>query len=124
MADESSLYTYRANVTSVYDGDTLTVDIDLGFSVVLRKQTVRLVRINTPELRGSTQERGLAARDALRERVLGKSVILKTIKDSREKYGRWLGEVWVEGQCINDWMLSEGLAVKYICNVMSPRGMQ
>lgn len=114
MADESSLYTYRANVTSVYDGDTLTVDIDLGFSVVLRKQTVRLVRINTPELRGSTQERGLAARDALRERVLGKSVILKTIKDSREKYGRWLGEVWVEGQCINDWMLSEGLAVKYM----------
>jgi micrococcal nuclease len=114
VADESRLYTYQANVTSVYDGDTLTVDIDLGFSIVLRKQTVRLVRINTPELRGSTQEKGLAARDALRSRVLGKSVILKTIKDSREKYGRWLGEVWVDGECINDWMLSEGLAVKYM----------
>jgi len=114
VADESGLYTYQANVTSVYDGDTLTVDIDLGFSIVLRKQTVRLVRINTPELRGSTQEKGLAARDALRSRVLGKSVILKTIKDSREKYGRWLGEVWVDGECINDWMLSEGLAVKYM----------
>jgi len=114
VADNSSLYTYSAQVTSVYDGDTLTVDIDLGFSIVLRKQTVRLVRINTPELRGSTQEKGLAARDALRSRVLGKPVILKTIKDSREKYGRWLGEVWVDGECINDWMLSEGLAVKYV----------
>ncbi|NDC39206.1 MAG: hypothetical protein EBZ48_14365 [Proteobacteria bacterium] len=108
------MYTYQAHVISVYDGDTLTVDIDLGFSIVLRKQTVRLVHINTPELRGSTQEKGLAARDALRSRVLGKSVILKTIKDSREKYGRWLGEVWVDGECINDWMLSEGLAVKYV----------
>jgi micrococcal nuclease len=113
MADESNLYIYRAQVISVYDGDTLTVDIDLGFSVVLRKQTVRLARINTPELRGGTLEKGLAARDALRSRVLGKSVILKTHRDSREKYGRWLGEVWTDGDCINDWLLSEGLAAKY-----------
>lgn len=110
---EVNLYTYRAKVTAVYDGDTLTADIDLGFSVVLRDQTVRLARINAPEMRGAGAEMGVKSRDALRSQVLGKSVILRTIKDSREKYGRWLGEVWVNDKCVNDWLLSEGLADKY-----------
>lgn len=110
---EGSLYTYRAWVTSVYDGDTLTADIDLGFSVVLRSQSIRLARINAPEMRGSSAEKGVISRDALRARVLGKDVVLRTIRDSREKYGRWLGEIWIEGACINDWLLSEGLASRY-----------
>jgi micrococcal nuclease len=97
----------------VYDGDTLTADIDLGFSVVLRRQSIRLARINAPEVRGTSAEMGIRSRDALRDRVLGKDVLLRTIKDSREKYGRWLGEVWVDGVCVNDWLLSEGLALKY-----------
>jgi micrococcal nuclease len=110
---EVNLYTYRAKVTAVYDGDTLTADIDLGFSVVLRDQTVRLARINAPELRGAGAEMGVKSRDALRSQVLGKTVVLRTIKDSREKYGRWLGEVWLNDKCVNDWLLAEGLAVKY-----------
>lgn len=110
---EANLYTYRALVTAVYDGDTLTADIDLGFSVIMRSQTVRLARINTPELRGSAAEAGIKSRDALRSRVLGKSIVLRTIKDAREKYGRWLGEVWIDGTCINDWLISEGFAIKY-----------
>lgn len=110
---EVSLYTYRAKVTAVYDGDTLTADIDLGFSVVLRDQTIRLARINAPEMRGASAETGVKSRDALRAQVLGKTVVLRTIKDAREKYGRWLGEVWADGKCVNDWLLSEGLAVKY-----------
>ena len=111
---EVNLYTYRAKVTAVYDGDTLTADIDLGFSVVLQGQTVRLARINAPEVRGSSASAGIKSRDALRTQVLGKTVVLRTIKDSREKYGRWLGEVWVDGVCINDWLLTEGLANKYV----------
>lgn len=110
---EAHLYTYRAHVSAVYDGDTLTADIDLGFSVVLRRQSIRLARINAPEVRGTSAEMGIRSRDALRDRVLGKDVLLRTIKDSREKYGRWLGEVWVDGVCVNDWLLSEGLALKY-----------
>jgi micrococcal nuclease len=110
---EASLYTYRATVTSVYDGDTVTVDIDLGFSTVIRQQSVRLARINAPEVRGTSAESGIKSRDALRDKVLGKTVLLRTIRDSREKYGRWLGEIWIDGICINDWLLSEGLAVKY-----------
>jgi micrococcal nuclease len=110
---EVHLYTYRARVSAVYDGDTITADIDLGFSVVLRGQSIRLARINAPEVRGTSAEMGIRSRDALRDRVLGKDVLLRTIKDSREKYGRWLGEVWVDGVCVNDWLLSEGLALKY-----------
>lgn len=110
---EINLYTYRAKVTSVYDGDTLTADIDLGFSVVLRDQRVRLARINAPETRGAGAEMGVKSRDALRAQVLGKTVVLRTTKDSREKYGRWLAEVWVDDKCVNDWLLSEGLAAKY-----------
>jgi len=108
-----SLYTYRAHVTAVYDGDTLTADIDLGFSVVLKGQTIRLARINAPELRGSTAEAGTRSRDALRDWVLGKDVVLRTIKDSREKYGRWLGEVWIDDTCVNDRLLVEGYAKEY-----------
>ena len=110
---EAHLYTYRARVSAVYDGDTLTADIDLGFSVVLRGQSIRLARINAPEVRGTSAEAGIRSRDALRDRVLGKDILLRTIKDSRDKYGRWLGEVWIDGVCVNDWLLSEGLASKY-----------
>lgn len=110
---ETNLYTYRAQVLSVYDGDTLTVDIDLGFSIVIRQQSVRLARINAPEVRGSLAELGIKSRDALKAKILGKAVILKTARDTREKYGRWLGEIWLDGICINDWLISEGLATLY-----------
>lgn len=106
------LYAYRAFVRRAYDGDTVTVDIDLGFGVLLQGQTVRLLRINAPELRGESREAGLRSRDALRSRVSNKWVVLRTERDKKEKFGRWLGEIWLGDECINDWMLSEGLAVK------------
>ena len=45
------MYEYKATVTKVYDGDTITVDFDLGFGIILKKQTIRLFGINTPEVR-------------------------------------------------------------------------
>lgn len=107
------MYEYRAYVRKVYDGDTVTVDIDLGFDIVLQNQKIRLVRINTPEVRGPQREDGLKSRDALRKKIGNKWVNLKTEKDKKGKYGRWLGEVWLEEVCINDWLLSEGLAEVY-----------
>ena len=107
------MYEYRAYVRKVYDGDTITVDIDLGFDVVLQKQKIRLVRINTPEVRGPERESGLKSRDALREKIGSKWVKIKTQKDKKGKFGRWLGEVWIEDTCINDWLLSEGYAEVY-----------
>lgn len=107
------LYTYRAFVRKVYDGDTVTLDIDLGFDVVLREQKVRLLRINAPEVRGEERESGLASRDALRKRIANKWVVLRTESDRKGKFGRWLGEIWFEGECVNDWMLAEGHARVY-----------
>ena len=115
------MYEYNANVTGVYDGDSITVDIDLGFGIWMKKQKIRLVGINTPELRGEERESGLAARDFLREQILNKSVILKTYKDSKGKYGRWLAEVWLPENLldlspplnINELLITEGHAERY-----------
>ena len=103
-------YHYRGLVTKVYDGDTITVDIDLGFHVVLKKETFRLYRINTPEVRGVEREQGLISRDWLRERILHKNIVLVTKKDKKGKYGRWLADIWMDGICLNDELVEKGLA--------------
>ncbi|MFH1527939.1 MAG: thermonuclease family protein [Bacteroidota bacterium] len=90
------LYHYKANVISVYDGDTITVNIDLGMNVWANKEKIRFARIDAPEIRGKSREKGLKSRDYLRELLLNKKVILQTIKDRKEKYGRYLAEVWLE----------------------------
>ncbi len=107
------MYEYRAYVSRVYDGDTITVDIDLGFGIVIKSQKIRLVRINAPEIRGDERQNGLVSRDALRDKIGNKWVTIKTSKDKKGKYGRWLGEVWIENVCVNDWLISEGLAKVY-----------
>ena len=107
------MYEYRAFVRKVYDGDTITVDIDLGFDVVLKGQKIRLTRINAPEVRGKERPEGLVSRDALREKVLDKWITIKTKKDKKGKFGRWLGELWVDDTCVNDWLLIEGYAEVY-----------
>ena len=107
------MYEYRAFVRKVYDGDTITVDIDLGFDVVLMAQKIRLVRINAPEVLGDQREAGLKSRDALREKICNKWVKIKTQKGKKGKYGRWLGEVWIDDTCVNDWLIKEGHAVEY-----------
>ncbi len=107
------MYEYKATVTKVYDGDTITVDFDLGFGILIRKQKIRLLGINTPEVRGPEKPQGIISRDALRQRILGKVVTIKTSKDKKGKYGRWLGEVFVEDENINQWLISEGYAKEY-----------
>jgi micrococcal nuclease len=107
------MYEYRAKITSVYDGDTVTAEIDLGFNVKITEK-IRLLRINTPEIRGEERESGLISRDRLRELILNKEVIIHTIKDKQGKYGRYLGEIFIiyndENMNVNDWLVTEGLA--------------
>lgn len=62
------LYEYRADTRRVVDGDTVDVDIDLGFNVWLRNERLRLYGIDTPELKGANKAAGLAAKNALIER--------------------------------------------------------
>jgi micrococcal nuclease len=107
------MYEYRAYVRRVYDGDTVTVDIDLGFDIVIKNQKIRLLRINAPEVRGKQRPEGLKSRDALRGKISNKWVKVKTEKDKKGKYGRWLGEIWIDDDCVNDWLIREGFAVEY-----------
>lgn len=110
-----TLYYYQAIVRSVYDGDTITVDIDLGLHNWVHGEKLRLLRINAPELRGPTRQAGAAARDFLRSLVDGKTIVVETYKDDKEKYGRYLAEVWAPDDNggyfnINDRMVKEGHA--------------
>ena len=107
------MYRYRSYVRKAYDADTITCDIDLGFGVILQAQKIRLLGINAPEVRGECRPDGIISRDALRSKIVGKWIILETKKDKKGKYGRWLGTVWLEGECVNDWLVSEGYAEKY-----------
>lgn len=104
-------YEYKAKVISVYDGDTITVDIDLGFFTTLKSQKIRLWGINAPEVRGDEKERGYVSKEHLLKRILNKEVLLQTFKDKKGKYGRWLAVVYLDGIDINRELIDEGLAV-------------
>lgn len=107
------LFHYRAIVSKVYDGDTITTDIDLGLNLWARKVKLRLYGIDTPEVRGPEREDGLVARDWLREQILDKEVVIKTYKDKKGKYGRLLAEVWIDDRNINQELIERGLAEPY-----------
>lgn len=108
-------YVYRAHVTRVYDGDTLTVTLDLGMNIT-RKCSCRLSGVDTPEIRtkvAGEKQAAYKARDRVRELVLDKWVIIHSIQKP-DKYGRLLVRVWTEnGVCLNDLLVSEQLAVEY-----------
>lgn len=113
------MYEYRTKVSRVVDGDTVDVDIDLGFGVWLRKERVRLLGIDTPESRTRDKEEkkyGLAAKEFLKK-ALGTSPILKTTKDGKGKFGRILGEFIVEVEDnkinINQLLVDNYHAVQY-----------
>lgn len=115
------MYEYRVKkVTSVVDGDTIDVDIDLGFNVSF-SQRVRLAGIDTPESRTTDKfekSPGLEAKEYLKTKLKdAKEVIIKTEKpDSSEKYGRILGWLYVDGNTIsiNDQMIEDGYAWGYL----------
>ena len=115
------MYEYRAYVTRVVDGDTVDVDIDLGFGVILKDERVRIMGIDTPESRTSDAVEklfGLAAKDRLKE-LLGKECILKTQinkdgEDMKGKFGRILGDfVAKDGRMVTDILIEEGHCVAY-----------
>lgn len=108
-------YVRNAVVTKVYDGDTVTVDIDLGFGSWLKGQKLRLAGINAPEVRGASRTEGLITRDWLRERVLGKTVKIRTLRSrNKGKYGRWLAFIHDDFETsLNSEMVTLGLATVY-----------
>lgn len=96
-----NLYHYRANIVRVVDGDTIYADVDFGFGHIWQLAKFRLAWIDAPEIVGADREAGLAAREWLRGRIEDQDVILQTLKDRTEKYGRYLAVVHLDGVVIN-----------------------
>jgi len=111
------MYEYGCKVTRVVDGDTIDVDLDLGFDIIY-KCRVRLYGIDTPESRTRNKDekvRGKLAAKFLQNAISnGENVILQTqLKDSKGKFGRVLASVLVDGININQQMVTNHLAVRY-----------
>ena len=112
------MFKYKATVLSIYDADTITVELRKSFPIgfgmrldwVWTGRKCRLFGINAPEMRGPEKADGTIARDALRELILGKEVILETRKDKSGKYGRLLVDVYLGDLHINPWLVMNGYA--------------
>lgn len=131
------MYQYSAIVRKVVDGDTIEIDIDLGLSSWIHGEKIRLFGIDTPEVygikKGSPEwEKGNQSSAFVKEHLKENSeVIIETIKDKREKYGRYLALIYIKIDqvivsdladvrminglyCLNDILVSKGLAKKYM----------
>ena len=110
---EKPVFKYNARVLSVYDGDSMTLAVDLGFDQWHMKVKCRLYGVNTPELRGDDTAAGLAARDYVRG-VLGVSSDIVILSHGKGKYGRWLVDIWTgDGVHLNRRLVALGHAVPY-----------
>ena len=118
---EKIMYEYYVKkVSKVVDGDTIDVEIDLGFDISFSSR-VRLAGIDTPESRTTDKMEkalGLEAKAYLKHEIdAAKSVVIKTEKmDSSEKYGRILGWVFLDGASVslNEKMIADGHAWGYM----------
>lgn len=127
MSDLIDRYARKARVERIIDGDTVDVEIDLGFDLVFR-QRLRLFGVDTPELRGEERSRGIAARKfvvawmdsadflATQESTPTDAdwpLVIRTIKDQRGKYGRLLARLYRgDGEELCQKLLDTGNAVK------------
>ena len=113
------MYEYRCKVVHIVDGDTVDVDIDLGFGVWLKKERIRMYGIDTPESRTRDLEekkRGLAAKDRVIEILKENDNKFLLKSHGVGKYGRCLGEIFVEtlgDDSLQKTLINEGHGVEY-----------
>ena len=114
------MYEYRVEIKRIVDGDTVDVDIDLGFGIWMKNERIRLYGIDTPESRTRDLEEkkyGLAAKMFLENMLDDTKIIMKTNKDAEGKFGRILGSFWrttnYVDQSINDYLVEKHHAVRY-----------
>ena len=115
------MYEYRCKIVKIIDGDTVDVDIDLGFGVWMHKERIRLYGIDTPESRTrdlDEKKYGLIAKSWIEKFMpLGSMQTLITQKDKSGKFGRILGKFRVNDGSydiiLNDWMITNHHAVAY-----------
>lgn len=93
------MYQYKAKILNIVDGDTFDVDIDLGFHIHIHER-VRLLNVDTPEMRGYEAYYGCIVRDYAREHFLNKEIIIRSEKNEvaavTDSFGRWLVETTLD----------------------------
>jgi len=108
------MYEYKAKIKSVYDGDgAFEAIVDLGMKIHISKK-IRLLGIDTPEMRGEQLQAAKVVRDFVRELILDKDVIIHTKRDSTGKYGRLLADIFIGGKNIAEILLDKNYAQPYI----------
>jgi micrococcal nuclease len=114
------MYQYKCKINKVLDGDTVDIDLDLGFNIVLANQRVRMAGVDTPESRTTNKEekpRGLLSKKKLAEKLpVGSWQIIETQRSDNndDKFGRILGVFILEdGTKVNDWLIQNNYAVPY-----------
>ena len=110
-------FVYLARITKCIDGDTVDAEISLGCNVYITERC-RLFGINTKETYGVKKDseeykEGMIAKEWLQDRIEGKEVMIRTHKDKKGKYGRYLAEIFIDEKSINNEMVEKGLAVEY-----------
>ncbi len=103
------MWTYKATIDRVVDGDTVDAVIDLGFSIS-HKVRLRLARVDAPEMITIEGKRV----KSLLENVLRKGQQCQVVTGKGDRYGRWIAEVTVGTVNVSDWLLDSGLAVQYV----------
>lgn len=118
------VYEYSCKIVRVVDGDTVDVDIDLGFGIWMRNERIRLHGIDTPESRTRDLEEkkyGILAKEQVKYFLPKDSIqILITVKDKAGKFGRILGKFKLEDALyptvttLNEWMIQHHHAAPYL----------
>ena len=105
MATKFKQAEFHVSIVKIVDGDTVDVDIDLGFSTILKKQRVRLMGIDTPESRTRDKVEklfGKASKAHLKHLLSEGDITL--VSHDKGKFGRILGELFVSPDLDEDWM--------------------
>ena len=115
------MYQYKCKINKIVDGDTVEIDLDLGFNIILSNQRVRLSGLDTPESRTNNKEekpRGMLSKKKLTEKLpIGSYQKINTTKDDNndDKFGRILGEfILADGTNLNKWLIENNYAVAYL----------
>lgn len=111
------MYEYRVKIIKVVDGDTVDVDIDLGFGMVYKKQRVRMLGIDTPESRTRDlveKKFGKASKKHLKT-ILEEAESIELVSHDKGKFGRILGDLFIGSNetSVNQQMILDHHAVAY-----------
>lgn len=114
LTSTNSQNKYDITLEYVYDGDTITADIEAYPGIILNDQKIRLYAINAPEVRGEERIEGLKSKQALIELLDNQNI--QMIHHGKGKYGRTIGELYIQDTIsVSNWMVRNGYAeyVKY-----------